>query len=151
VPQEAYLDLREHGGGGEPAQVRGVAIEALGETVAGSGRPFVLAAGPAFLAPGRVATEQDRSPFRGVDSLRGGAENLALELAERGARTVVTRLAPTVHGPGDPGSVAALVPPVPRGGHGRGQRGHPYAPRLDARWPWPRGPPPSWRTAFRQR
>lgn len=120
MPQEAYLDLREHGGDGEPAQVRRGAVESIGETVAGSGRPFVLAAGPAFLAPGRVATEQDRSPFHGVDSLRGGAENLALELAERGARTVVTRFAPTVHGPGDPGSVAGLV----EAARARGAAGH---------------------------
>jgi nucleoside-diphosphate-sugar epimerase len=44
------------------------AVQAIGEVLAGSGRPFVLASALAFLAPGRVATEQDRSPFHGIDS-----------------------------------------------------------------------------------
>jgi nucleoside-diphosphate-sugar epimerase len=85
------------------------AVRAIGETLVGSRRPFVVAAGLAFLAPGRVATEEDRSPFHGLDSLRGGSENLALEFADRGVGTVVVRFAPTVHGEGDHGFVAGLV------------------------------------------
>ncbi|MFF7330348.1 NAD-dependent epimerase/dehydratase family protein [Streptomyces sp. NPDC008150] len=85
------------------------AVQAVGEVLAGSHRPFVVAAGLAFLAPGRTATEADRSPFHGVDSLRGGSENLALEFAEKGVGTVVVRFAPTVHGAGDHGFLAGVV------------------------------------------
>ncbi|WP_084488832.1 NAD-dependent epimerase/dehydratase family protein [Nocardia niwae] len=65
------------------------AVRAIGDVLAGSHRPFVLASALALLAPGRVATEQDRSPAHGLDSLRGGSENLALEFVERGVGTVV--------------------------------------------------------------
>lgn len=85
------------------------AVQAIGDVLAGSHRPFVLAAGLAFLAPDRVATEGDRSPFHGIDSPRGGSENLALEFVERGVDTVVVRFAPTVHGAGDHGFMAGLV------------------------------------------
>ncbi|SFE20117.1 Nucleoside-diphosphate-sugar epimerase [Actinacidiphila alni] len=85
------------------------AVEAIGEELAGSGRPFVVAAGLAFLTPGELATEQDRSPFHGPDTMRGGSENLALEYAGRGVGTVITRFAPTTHGAGDTGFMAGLV------------------------------------------
>ncbi|BBA96321.1 putative oxidoreductase [Actinacidiphila reveromycinica] len=85
------------------------AVQAITDALAGSARPLVLASGLAFLTPGRAATEQDRSPFHGVDSLRGGSENLALEAVERGVGTVVTRFAPTVHGAGDHGFLAGIV------------------------------------------
>src|SRR5271169_1953936 len=38
------------------------AIEVLGEVLAGSGRPLVVTAGAALVAPGRVATEDDVPP-----------------------------------------------------------------------------------------
>jgi len=41
--------------------------------------------------------------------MRGGAENLALEHAEKGVRSVALRFAPTVHGQGDHGFVATLA------------------------------------------
>ncbi|GGL34680.1 SDR family oxidoreductase [Phycicoccus endophyticus] len=85
------------------------AVEALGEALAGSGRPFLLAAGVAALADGRPATESDLSPFHGPDSPRGGSENLALELVDRGVHTVSLRFAPSVHGMHDHGFVAALT------------------------------------------
>ncbi len=40
---------------------------------------------------------------------RGGAENLALEFVDRGVRTVSLRFAPTVHGMGDHGFIAAIA------------------------------------------
>ena len=85
------------------------AVEAIGDVLAGSDRPFLLASGAAGLTKGRVATEQDPSPFHGPDAPRGGSENLALEYVSRGVRTVSLRFAPTVHGAGDHGFVAALV------------------------------------------
>ncbi|MBT2232240.1 SDR family oxidoreductase [Nonomuraea sp. NEAU-A123] len=88
------------------------AVEALGEALAGSDRPFVLASGLIGLAPGRVATEQDGrgagQPGSGVQGRLATAQ-LTLALASRGVRSSVVRLPPTVHGEGDNGFMATLV------------------------------------------
>jgi nucleoside-diphosphate-sugar epimerase len=85
------------------------AVRTIGDTLAGSGRKFLLASGVASPGLGRPLTEHDRSPFHGPDSPRGGSENLALEFADRGVGTVSVRFAPTVHGDGDHGFIAALT------------------------------------------
>ncbi|MGW0651721.1 SDR family oxidoreductase [Streptomyces umbrinus] len=90
-------------------QAERAAVQAIGDVLTGSGRPFLLASGVAGLAQGRVATEDDRSPFRGLQSPRGGSENLALDFVDRGVNTVSVRFAPTVHGDGDHGFIATLV------------------------------------------
>ncbi|MEV5953904.1 SDR family oxidoreductase [Streptomyces sp. NPDC051987] len=86
------------------------AVDAFGEVLAGSDRPFVLASGLLGIAPGRVVTEQD---MPAVDdsafSLRHATALAALRLASRGVRSSVVRLAPTCHGEGDNGFMAALV------------------------------------------
>jgi nucleoside-diphosphate-sugar epimerase len=84
------------------------AVSTIGDALAGSGRPFLLASGVAGLAQGRPSTEADASPFHGPDSPRGGAENLALEYAGRGVHPVSLRFSPTVHGTGDHGFIAHL-------------------------------------------
>jgi nucleoside-diphosphate-sugar epimerase len=85
------------------------AVQTFGDALAGSGRPLLLASGVAGLGRGRPATEADPSPFVGPDSPRGGAENLALEFVDRGVHTVSLRFAPTVHGAGDHGFIAAIA------------------------------------------
>ena len=89
------------------------AIETFGEVLAGSGRPFVIASGLLGLAPGRVATEQDgRDPIpasAGGPGVRQGNAQLTLSFADRGVRSSVVRLPPTVHGDGDNGFMATLV------------------------------------------
>lgn len=85
------------------------AVEAIGDTLAGSDRPFLFAAGVAGLAPGRVATELDVSPMTGPDAPRGGAEQFAFEYVDRGVHAVSLRFAPSVHGEGDHGFLARLV------------------------------------------
>jgi nucleoside-diphosphate-sugar epimerase len=85
------------------------AVQTIGDTLVGSDRPFVFASGAAGLAPGRASTEADPSPHHGPDSMRGGAENLGLEYADRGVRSMSARFAPTVHGAGDHGFIAQLV------------------------------------------
>jgi nucleoside-diphosphate-sugar epimerase len=84
------------------------AVSTIGDALAGSGRPFLLASGVAGLTQGRPSTEADASPFHGPDSPRGGAENLALEYAGRGVHPVSLRFSPTVHGTGDHGFIAHL-------------------------------------------
>ncbi|MEU4520960.1 SDR family oxidoreductase [Amycolatopsis sp. NPDC024027] len=85
------------------------AVQTIGDTLAGTGRPFLLASGIAVLTQGRPATEDDASPFHGADSPRGGSENLALEFVDHGVRSVSLRFAPSVHGTGDHGFIAILA------------------------------------------
>jgi nucleoside-diphosphate-sugar epimerase len=90
------------------------AIETFGEALAGSDRPFVIASGTLGLTPGRVATEQDGhgpSPAHmgGGPQIRHATAEITLSLAERGVRSSVLRLPPTVHGDGDNGFMATIV------------------------------------------
>ena len=85
------------------------AVQTIGDALAGSDRPFLLASGVAGLTQGRPSAETDVSPFNGPDSPRGGAENLAFEFADRGVRVVSLRFAPTVHGTGDHGFISVIA------------------------------------------
>jgi nucleoside-diphosphate-sugar epimerase len=90
------------------------AVEALGDALAGSGRPLVIASGAAGITRGEVATEQDGhgeppaalpAPLR----IRRSTAEYVLSLASRDVRGSIIRLAPTVHGAGDRGFMATLV------------------------------------------
>jgi nucleoside-diphosphate-sugar epimerase len=85
------------------------AVQTISDSLVDTGRPFLLASGVAGLAQGRPATEDDASRAHGPDSPRGGSENLALAFVERGVHTVSLRFAPTVHGTGDHGFIAAIA------------------------------------------
>ena len=85
------------------------AVQTFVDALAGSNRRFVLASGAAGLAQGRPASEDDASPFVGPDSMRGGAENLALDHVDDGVHTISARFAPTTHGMHDHGFVSFLV------------------------------------------
>jgi nucleoside-diphosphate-sugar epimerase len=92
------------------------AVETLGEELAGSDRPFMIASGTLGLAPGRVATERDgHGPDAAVAVPGGGPRTrwataeLVLSLASRGVRSSIVRLAPTNHGDGDNGFMASIV------------------------------------------
>ncbi|MBB3110873.1 nucleoside-diphosphate-sugar epimerase [Paenibacillus phyllosphaerae] len=63
------------------------AIEAIGEVLTGSGKPFVITAH----ANGEAS------------------ENAVMALAQQGVRTSIVSLAPTVHGEGDKGFVPTLI------------------------------------------
>lgn len=74
------------------------AVEAIGDALAGSGKPFVNTTGTMLLAHsvrGRAGTEDDAGQEGG--NPRVASENLSLALAKRGVRTSIMRLAPTVH------------------------------------------------------
>ncbi len=109
-------DLAFSGGFQDAADADRRAIEIFGEALAGSECPFVIASGVLGLAPGRVGTEQDgRDPNASAGAVSNGPERrmanaqMTLSLASRGVRSSVVRLAPTVHGDGDHGFMAALV------------------------------------------
>src|SRR5665213_915552 len=98
------------------AQADRRAIQTLGEALVGSDRPFVIASGTLGLAPGRVATERDMPDldsamtlFTGGPAIRAANAQMTLAFASRGVRSSVVRLAPTNHGDGDNGFMAALV------------------------------------------
>ena len=107
-------DLAFSGGFEAAAEADRRAVETFGEVLAGSGRPLVIASGTLGLALGRVATERDglgpapaeigRGP-----QIRRDTARLTVSLADRGIRSAVLRLPPTVHGDGDHGFMATLV------------------------------------------
>jgi nucleoside-diphosphate-sugar epimerase len=92
------------------------AIEALGRTLAGSGKPLVSTSGTLVMRPGRVAAEQDPPDSDAVAAFRIPGEQSCLGFADQGVRASVVRLAPTVHGPGDYGFIPALIAAARRTG-----------------------------------
>jgi nucleoside-diphosphate-sugar epimerase len=92
------------------------AVETLGEALAGSDRPFIVAAGTLGVAPGHVASERDGhgsdsalAAWGGGPQTRWATGEFALALAARGVRSSIVRLPPTNHGDGDNGFMATLV------------------------------------------
>ncbi len=86
------------------------AIGAIGDALAGTDRPFVITSGTALLSmggiEGRAGSEED--VFDGPGRI--ASENAAVALAERGVRSSVVRLPPTVHSSLDThGFVPALI------------------------------------------
>lgn len=84
----------------EVCEIDRVAIETLGNTLAGSNRPFLVTSGTALVSPGQWGTEDmesrhDRAKFPRV------SESAGLAFAEKGVRAGVIRLSPSVHGEGD--------------------------------------------------
>ncbi|MET4647583.1 SDR family oxidoreductase [Streptomyces sp. NPDC006539] len=109
-------DIAFSGGFEDAADADRRAIDTFGEVLTGSDRPFLIASGTLGLAPGRVATEQDGqgSGPDGAHLVGGPAKRLAnaqatVALADRGVRSSVVRLPPTVHGDGDHGFLATVV------------------------------------------
>jgi nucleoside-diphosphate-sugar epimerase len=77
------------------------AVETIGAALQGSDKPFVITSGTLLLAlaaPGRVGAEEDVAD---PAAPRVASENAAIALAERGVRSSVVRLAPTVHSSAD--------------------------------------------------
>lgn len=89
------------------------AIQACGDALEGSDKPFLIASGTLGLAPGRPATEEDgrESDPDAAGGFRTRLDNAqtTLSLASRGVRSCVVRLPPTVHGKGDKGFMAIIV------------------------------------------
>lgn len=128
--------------GGEPGDLAGItrrdvnAIETLATALAGTGKPFVSTSGTMVMTPGRVSQETDAPAGEALAAYRIPGEQSCLGSADRGVRSSVIRLAPTVHGPGDYGFVAMLVATARRTGVsayiGDGSNRWPAIHRLDA-------------------
>ena len=95
----------------EAARIDLHAVEAMIDslTTAGSGKVFVNTAGTAMLPAGRVGTENDAADPRSAGAVRVPSERATLAAADRGVRSAVLRLPPSVHGPGDHGFVPMLI------------------------------------------
>jgi nucleoside-diphosphate-sugar epimerase len=81
------------------------AIEAMGAVLEGSDRPMLVTSGLALIAPGRIATEQDKAS----PDFPRASEMAAAAVAARGVRASAVRLAPSTHGAGDHGFVPHLI------------------------------------------
>lgn len=92
------------------------AVEAFGGALAGSDRPLLIASGVLGLTTdSSAATEDDGHADAAREGLPAGPANrmataeFVLGLADRGVRSSVLRLPPTVHGPGDSGFISTVV------------------------------------------
>jgi nucleoside-diphosphate-sugar epimerase len=90
----------------ENGQIDKRAIEAMGEVMEGTNKPFVVTSGTGLIAPGRLATEDDVAMSEGSPRV---SEAAGFAFAKRGVRVTAIRL-PQVHGaPGKAGFVSLLV------------------------------------------
>jgi len=86
-----------------------LAVEAMGDALAGSGRPLVVTSGTSHLGTGHVGTEDDAPDPTSRANHRIASEGATLALASRGVRAMVMRLPPSVHGDGDHGFVPIVI------------------------------------------
>ncbi|KAF2802522.1 putative epimerase/dehydratase [Mytilinidion resinicola] len=86
-----------------------VAIEAIGEALVGTNRPFIITSGTLLLPLEKLATEDDNGDYTIPTAVRGLAEQLTLSFVPKGVRAEVVRLPPTNYGEGDHGFIAMLI------------------------------------------
>jgi nucleoside-diphosphate-sugar epimerase len=92
---------------GRSIEIDKAALGAIGEVLAGSGRPLVAASATAVVQkPGRPVTEDDEPA---PDWPRVGSDRIAFSFAERGVRVSLVRLPPTTHGEGDHGFLPMVI------------------------------------------
>ncbi|MDO9379669.1 MAG: SDR family oxidoreductase [Nocardioidaceae bacterium] len=113
----------------------GAALQAMGEELAGTDKPFVVASGTPWVE-GRLSTEQDELPAEGPVAGRVRAVQAALALADHGVRTSAVRMARTVHHHGGGGFAGLLTDAARRTGvagyPGDGSQRWPAVHALDA-------------------
>ena len=118
------------------AEIDRKAVAAMAGALEDTGKPFVITSGTALVATGRTATETDAPTPGSAGSHRAAAEQITLAAAERGVRSGIVRLPPSVHGAGDHAFVPALVAIARRAGFsayiGDGTNRWPAVHRLDA-------------------
>jgi len=77
-----------------------MAIEAIGNAILGTDKPFIVTSGTLIVNPGDLATE-DMLPNYGGQNPRLASEKAVDLLAAQNVRVSVVRLSPSVHGEGD--------------------------------------------------
>lgn len=85
------------------------AVAAIGAALEGCGKPFVVTSGSMVVTSGRLATENDMPDPESFAGHRVASENATIALADRGVRSSVVRLPPSVHGSGDYGFIPTLI------------------------------------------
>jgi nucleoside-diphosphate-sugar epimerase len=112
------------------------APEAMTGVLEGTGKPLLAASGTAMLPSGRTVTEEDTPAPDNPAAHRARSDEVVLRAAERGVRSAIVRLPPTVHGAGDHGFVPRLIEIARRTGTaayvGEGANRWPAVHRLDA-------------------
>ncbi len=99
---------------GASAEADEQAIATFGDELAGSGRPLVIASGVGIVA--RLDAGEDVLGPNVPGGHRGRAALATVALAERGVRSAVVGLAPSVHGEGDKAFIPAIIDAARRNG-----------------------------------
>ncbi|MCJ1386123.1 hypothetical protein MMC17_009248 [Xylographa soralifera] len=114
------------------------AIEAMGEAMAGTGKPLIIASGTLIVPPGKLATE-DTEPERNKPPFSDralSADSVFTLSKEKQVRSIVVRLPPTVHGTEDKGMIPHVIDLARQNGFvtyiGDGSQRWPAVHRLDA-------------------
>ncbi len=92
----------------EMCKLDGQVIEAIGEALIGTEKPFLITSGTALFSKDGVTIETDRSVN---PHPRIATENAADAVAAKGVKVAVVRLSPSVHGKGD---IIGFVPTLIR-------------------------------------
>lgn len=83
-------------------------ILAIGEALAGTGRPFVVTSGIGLMKKDGLLTENDAPPTSDAVP-RAATEEAAHAVSAQGVNTYIVRLPPTVHGAGDHGFIPIVI------------------------------------------
>lgn len=121
---------------GDAADDEDRAVMTIGQALAGTGKPLVLANGTP-VAPGRPSTEDDPFNTDGPMAARGRTGQAVVDLATRGVRSSVVRLPRSVHDAGGRyGFAGVLIQAAQRSGVsayvGNGEQRWPAVHRDDA-------------------
>jgi nucleoside-diphosphate-sugar epimerase len=92
----------------EMCKLDGQVIEAIGEALQGTDKPFLITSGTALFSKDGLTIETDRSVH---PHPRIATENAADAVAGKGVKVAIVRLSPSVHGQGD---VIGFVPTLIR-------------------------------------
>jgi len=104
-------------------------IQALGEAIAGSGKPLVITSGLGLLSNGSLVTEDDVIPVTSDVVPRAASEEAAAAVAALGVNVYTVRLPASVHGEGDHGFVPMVI------GISRDKGESAYVAEGNNRWP----------------
>ena len=86
------------------------AIAAMGETIAGTKKPLVIASGTMMLPKGQLGTEDTDAERGTLFAERAKSSDLVVQLSkEKQVRGSVVRLPPTVHGAGDEAFIPQMI------------------------------------------